>query len=69
MDTGTGSGCIGFTDSTLTVPCPRQVSCEVRVQFFGRWRSWKKMCTRHASFTIETLSQVAGYEVERRNLQ
>lgn len=61
-------GCIGFTDSTLTIPCPEPVTCEVRLKRDGRWRVWSKMCARHADHTVGVLSEAEGFEVERRPL-
>jgi hypothetical protein len=60
--------CIGFTDDTLTVPCPEPVTCEVRVQRGGVWAAWKKMCDRHADGAVEILSQSPGYKAQRRAL-
>jgi hypothetical protein len=60
--------CIGFTDSTFTVPCPEPVTCEVRAQRDGVWATWKPMCDRHADGTMDALGQAEGWAVERRPL-
>jgi hypothetical protein len=60
--------CIGFTDSTFTVPCPEPVTCEVRVQRAGVWATWMPVCDRHAGGTMEVLGSEAGWAAERRPL-
>ena len=60
--------CIGFTDSTFTVPCPEPVTSEVRTQRGGVWATWKPMCDHHADSAVDVLSQTAGWAVQRRPL-
>ena len=60
-------GCIGFTDSTFTVPCPEPVTCEIRTSRDGVWASWKKACDSHADGAVEVLSSSGPrWAVERR---
>jgi hypothetical protein len=61
-------GCIGYTDRTFTVPCPRPVACELRVRWRGEWGPWKRMCAEHADLTASTLGQSDTFETERRDV-
>lgn len=59
--------CIGFTDSTFTVPCPEPVTCEIRARRHGVWAGWKQACDYHAAGAVEVLSSSGpGWEVARR---
>lgn len=62
------SGCIGYTDSTMTVSCTHPVTGECRViPDGGDPGPWQPVCTVHGDATMSILNTPAvGYTAQRR---